>query len=342
MGQAVITPIQDGYLVSNIGDSYNDGALCTPEPAYNEFSLTLDLNDIISGAEISIDYFSLTDVFMFGIRVSNETRGVYPLRYSGTATGASSIIGWRMGNKVFEYQIQIGIPCGAFQVDQGGYPVDFSGSSSGTPSIIDWSKNNDEIITWKYGEESWDVDHIEIVHIDHDYYIGIGNCRVYGSYPQEIGNTGEFTIKHLQASNPPITNLNAEGYLSWIDVQVGSIVEGSFLVENIGEPESNLRWELESCPNWGTWTLTPNCGNYLTPEDGKITVQVEVIAPNEPNQQFDGEIKIVNTKNSSDFDLIETDLKTPRNKALNSPIYRFFSHFTNLFQILKIILQRFG
>jgi hypothetical protein len=41
-------------------------------------------------------------------------------------------------------------------------------------------------------------------------------------------------------------------------------------------------------------------GQNLTPEESPITIQVEVIAPEEKNVKFEGEIKIVNLDDSTD------------------------------------------
>ena len=56
----------------------------------------------------------------------------------------------------------------------------------------------------------------------------------------------------------------------------------------------------------------------LSPEDDPITVNVEVVAPNEQNQQFDGEVKIVNSENSSDYHIISVSFVTPVNLQLTS------------------------
>jgi hypothetical protein len=340
LGQAILTSIQNGYIVSNIGDSYNDGAKCIPEPAYNEFSLTIDLNNITSGAELSVNYFSLDNDFMFGLRVESETRGNYPVIFMGSTSGMLSINGWLNGNKVFDYPIIIGSPCGAFQVNKSVYPIDFSGLASGSSSILKWNKSDNEIFSWKYDKNNWEVDHIDIAHINHDYDIGIGNCRVYGFYPQDIGDTGQFTMKHLNARNPPISDLDTNGSLSWTDVQPGSTLIGNFTVKNIGETDSELRWKIDSYPSWGTWTFTPVCGSYLKTEDGQTSVQVEIIAPIKSNKQFNGEIKIVNNEDDDDFDTVEIDLSTPRNKVLINPIFRLLSRFINLYPIFLIIFKQ--
>ena len=60
----------------------------------------------------------------------------------------------------------------------------------------------------------------------------------------------------------------------------------------------------------GEWTFTPSNGNNLKPEDGPITVTVNVVVPNQENQLFTGEVKVENLENSSDYSTIPVSLKT--------------------------------
>ena len=41
-----------------------------------------------------------------------------------------------------------------------------------------------------------------------------------------------------------------------------------------------MNWEINSTPNWGDWAFSPENGYNLKPEDGPITINVEVIVPN--------------------------------------------------------------
>ena len=112
-------------------------------------------------------------------------------------------------------------------------------------------------------------------------------------------------------------NLDCEGKLSWSDVDPGSTVEGSFQVFNIGDDFSLLNWEIESYPtDWGTWTFEPEFGYGLTPGGVGITVNVNVVAPDEQFTNYNGEIKIVNIDDPSDYDTIPVILKTSKDKQL--------------------------
>ena len=136
-------------------------------------------------------------------------------------------------------------------------------------------------------------------------------------------------------------DLECDGSLSWTDVKPGASVEGSFTVENSGEPTSELNWAIDSYPDWGTWTFTPSSGEDLTPEDGEVTVEVSVVAPDEPETEFTGEIKIVNTDNPDDYCIIDISLATPVNQhSIFSRIIQFLENLINHFPLLERILER--
>jgi len=103
-------------------------------------------------------------------------------------------------------------------------------------------------------------------------------------------------------------DLDCDGNLSWTNVKPGETVDGSFEVSNIGDPGSLLDWEIESYPDWGTWMFDPISGMGLTPEDGPFTVDVEVIAPDEKDTEFLGEIKVLNQDDPNDSDIIPVSL----------------------------------
>lgn len=51
-------------------------------------------------------------------------------------------------------------------------------------------------------------------------------------------------------------DLYAHGSLGWPRVKPGSTVTGSFEVENVGSPSSELDWEITEWPSWGIGHLT--------------------------------------------------------------------------------------
>lgn len=142
----------------------------------------------------------------------------------------------------------------------------------------------------------------------------------------------------LIATNASIPELSCEGDFSWTDVTPGSIITDSFTIENDGDPESELDWEIDEHPEWGTWSFDPSNGLDLTPETEPITIEVEVVAPEEENQEFTGEILIVNSNNPSDSCSIPVSLKTPVNSEFVQLLKILILQFPILGQILNLIL----
>ncbi|MDH7517080.1 MAG: hypothetical protein QHH19_01870 [Candidatus Thermoplasmatota archaeon] len=137
----------------------------------------------------------------------------------------------------------------------------------------------------------------------------------------------------------PEPDLNCYGSLSWTAVPPGGTVNSSFTVENIGEPDSLLDWEVIEWPDWGTWSFDPINGYNLKPEDGAITVNVTVVAPDEKNKVFTGEIKIVNKENVNDFEIVTVSLTTPRNKIF---YFEPFEKIIQRFPALKMLVSFFN
>ena len=103
-------------------------------------------------------------------------------------------------------------------------------------------------------------------------------------------------------------------------VKPGETAIGSFIVQNEGI--SLLDWEIESTPEWGEeWSFDPDGGTGLGPYD-PVNVIVEVIAP-DTKDDFTGELKIVNSENPDDYEIIDITLTTPRNKANNFNLIPF-------------------
>jgi hypothetical protein len=139
----------------------------------------------------------------------------------------------------------------------------------------------------------------------------------------------------------PKPDLDCNGQLSWNDIKPGVTISGSFQIMNIGGPDSHLNWTTVSYPDWGTWTFTPSSGVNLKPDDGAVTVNVDVTAPDIKNEEFEGQVKVVNTDNSSDFCIIPVTLTTPQNHDMfYYPFFaRLFELFPYAFPILRQILD---
>jgi len=125
-------------------------------------------------------------------------------------------------------------------------------------------------------------------------------------------------------------DLQCEGTLSWTNITPGKVVVGNFIVENIGTPLSYLDWKIDSWSDWGTWAFSPTSGENLTPEDGPVTVLVQIIAPNVKNSKYSGMIKIVNINDENDFCIIQTSLNTSKIKQkIYFPYFKQLQYFMN-------------
>jgi photosystem II stability/assembly factor-like uncharacterized protein len=153
-------------------------------------------------------------------------------------------------------------------------------------------------------------------------------------------NEDEFTGGMYKYTPSEEADLSCSGDIAWVDVTPGETVTDSFTVQNTGGAGSELDWEIESYPDWGDWTFDPDGGLDLTPEDGVITVDVEVVAPPDEETEFEGEIVLVNSEDPEDTCTIDIALTTPVSQE--SPIFQFleriFERFPNAFPILRNLL----
>ncbi len=156
-------------------------------------------------------------------------------------------------------------------------------------------------------------------------------------YPNPFQNN-VFKFQYIPIEAPPLDepDLNCEGSLNWNGVNTGEIVYGNFQVENIGDSDSLLDWKIESYPDWGTWTFSPENGENLSPKDGPVTVNITVVAPIE-KKVFDGSLRIENQENPSDFDIVPVHITTPINKNfISSAIYQYINILKQkMFVLLK-------
>jgi hypothetical protein len=139
-------------------------------------------------------------------------------------------------------------------------------------------------------------------------------------------------------STDPFPDLDYVGTIGWNNIKPGNEVTKDIVIINSGDSESELSWEIESYPDWGLWTFIPSNGDGLTPEDGPLNIEVNVIAPEETNKIFTGQIKIVNKYKSSDYSIIPVSLATTKNKPIN---YTFFKLFLDEHPLLFPILRQF-
>lgn len=118
--------------------------------------------------------------------------------------------------------------------------------------------------------------------------------------------------------NDPIPDLECDGRLGWYDVKLGSTIYNSFKVKNVGELGSELDWEIDEYPDWGTWMFTPLSGTGLKPEDDPVTIDVTLVVPDE-QFEFTGIVRVVNTENPSDYCELEVFLTAPPSASIIKP-----------------------
>ena len=140
----------------------------------------------------------------------------------------------------------------------------------------------------------------------------------------------------------PVPKIGCGDDLRWTSVKPGSTQTGTIIVKNIGDPGSQLKWSVCGYPTtWGTsWTSTPSSGTGLKPADGSKSITVSVVAPNQQNQQFTGQITLCNDEDASDTCTITVSLATPKNKPyFNTPFLQFLQNHPLIYQLLQRLLN---
>jgi hypothetical protein len=189
--------------------------------------------------------------------------------------------------------------------------------------------------------EGWSVGHnlnIDGYNTDDYYHLNFGWGGSYDGWydlPDELPyelTVIEGVIVDIFASTGS-ADLSASGSIQLNEVTPGSTVNGSFTIQNIGESNSLLSWEIESSPDWGTWQFSSEQGSGLTPEDGEIVIDVSVTVPLKKATTFSGGIKIVNSDSSSDFEVIPLSITTPKAKPFSLLTFwmNFFREYHPIF-----------
>jgi hypothetical protein len=170
---------------------------------------------------------------------------------------------------------------------------------------------------------------------------GVTLWEFINPYPTP-GTNDVFKIVYIPPEEPSEgPDLDCMGSLSWTNIKPGQMVNGSFQVQNVGAPHSLLNWTVNvSSLDWGTWSCTLESGENLTPEDGQVTVNVSVIAPNEKYSKFEGYLRVENKDNPSDFCLIPVYLKTLLTQDLYFQHFfeKILGRFPHAFPILRQLL----
>ncbi len=188
---------------------------------------------------------------------------------------------------------------------------------------------------------SW-IEQVKLLPPDGGYWQQFGNAVfmkddsafICSLYDDENGLYSGSTYIYKRVVKEP--DLECTGSLSWDAVEPKETVTGDFLVRNTGDEGSLLNWRIETCPEWGTWTFSPDAGAGL-PTDEQTTVTVTVVAPDEKNTRFSGNVTVVNTDDPGDYCVIPVVLKTPvkHNLVFQQLFERFFEWFAHAFPVLR-------
>jgi len=85
--------------------------------------------------------------------------------------------------------------------------------------------------------------------------------------------------------------------------------------------------------------ITPEKGFDFTPSDGEITIDVSVEAPHTEDITWNGEIKVVNSNNVDDFEIIPISMTTPKQRTINHFIMVFLEDHPLLFPIYYWLMR---
>jgi len=152
--------------------------------------------------------------------------------------------------------------------------------------------------------------------------------------------TGEGPIGIIsgQINYIPEPDLQCDGSIQWRKIPPGTQIIDEFSIGNLGENDSVLHWEIESCPSWGSWGFSEESG-YIN-NGIWDSVQVFITAPNETKTRYTGTIRIINVDNPSDHCEIEVSVETPRtNNLFQNLLNLLLERFPNLFPLVRKFLE---
>jgi len=197
--------------------------------------------------------------------------------------------------------------------------------------------------------EDWTAGHNVVVdgyNTDNFFHINFGWGGLYNGWyllpddlPYSLTVLEGVIVDILDDATGP--KVSCGGSLFWTDIQPGETVTGNFTVKNVGTPGSLLDWEITDTPDWGTWTITPESGTDLSPEEGPITLNVSVTAPTKKNRDYSGYIRVINSDDPTDCYIVQVVLATP--DIHPSPLFQFIKNlcerFPHAFPFLRLLMN---
>ena len=146
----------------------------------------------------------------------------------------------------------------------------------------------------------------------------------------------QWSLYYIETNTKPTdpqSDLYCEGSLSWNNIKPGSVINGSFIIENRGDNGTILNWEITDYPSWGTWNFSSGQKGRLTPEQENIIVNVTVMTPNEKNREYDDYLILTNADDPKDFERIPIILSTPKSNKITLIDY-FLSMLSEKIQLI--------
>ena len=224
---------------------------------------------------------------------------------------------------------------------QGGIPrnptLDWDGGDPDQDTTfydvyLDQNPNPTTLVSEHQSKSYYDSDELEY---ETTYYWKIVSEDLLGESSE--GPIWSFTVRPEQQTIP---DLQCEGSLRWTSIKPGDTVTSSFTVKNVGEETSELFWKITEYPDWGTWTITPDQGGGLKPEDQGITVQVTVIAPDEGETTYTGNVTVINLNDNDDSEEVSVNLNVPRTR--DRPVFKLIDTLETLLQRLPLLGKIFS
>jgi hypothetical protein len=173
----------------------------------------------------------------------------------------------------------------------------------------------------------------------------------YSDWSNFLGDTPIYTDACFQLTgegDEPIPDLEGGGNIVWEDVAINSMINGTVTISNVGDTGSIVEWQVQSVPqDWGiNWSVRWYRLDEIADFEGGFvgttdieTLIVQVLSPDEKNQEFSGEIVIANTDNPEDTITISIVCNTPRSKIYQMPLFRFFENCPSIYLIINKILK---
>ena len=339
LGDAMLD-IGDDMRVWNLDDDGDgdDGVKVDLEDRYKQYTCKLDNPFQSNDASISGKFTGTYngEAFMMSIFIGSgfqrkSGKGIYPVGFEGTASGAPSIIAWNGPDIVYYKTFEDLGPMGTITEvrDKGIYPVGFEGTASGAPSIIVFP-THPEGWRWVWPDENVDLMITALmIRMENSNEPNDGSLRDFS-----ITATGmeEFTtLEQYAYENDPPNTPNINGPTSGT-----AGTEYPYTISAIDPDGDDLYYFIDWGDNSDIVCIGPYesgvtaTASHTWSADGTYTIKARAMNTWGMMSEW-GELTVT----------------MPRNRAINSPLFlqflqNFLESHPNLFPILRILLQRSG